>query len=102
MFIKCECVSPPGSCGLGRQFERARCVRHRGGAAGQGAPREALSPQEDQTGGHDQALVAGKTVTIVILAISEFSLHPSQGFNKTGKPEKNSGRLSVPGKFVEL
>lgn len=48
------------SCGLGRELERAGCVRHRRGAAGPRAPRAPLSSQEDQAGGHDQALLAGK------------------------------------------
>ena len=43
-----------------REQQRPGCLRDRRGAAGQGAAGEALRPEEDQAGGHDCPVTAGR------------------------------------------
>ena len=45
---------------VGREQQRPGRLRDRRGAAGQGATGEALRPEEDQAGGHDGPLTAGR------------------------------------------
>ena len=63
------------SGGAGGEQQRAGRLRDRSGAAGQGAPGEAVSAEEDQTGGHDHSLPTG----------GQFKLHSplSNSFNGT-------------------
>lgn len=51
------------SFGFGAEQQRARCVPHRGGAAGARAARAALSAQEGQAGRHEQTVPAGQSVS---------------------------------------
>lgn len=57
------------SLGLGAEQQRARCVPHRGGAAGARAARAALCAQEGQAGRHEQAVPAGQSHSSSILLI---------------------------------
>ena len=68
------------SGGAGGEQQRAGRLRDRGGAAGQGAAGEALSAEEDQTGGHDHSLPTG----------GQFKLHSplSNSFNGTLRGDK--------------
>ena len=50
-------ISSFGTC---RAQPRPGRVRDRGGAAGEGEAGEAVGAQEDQTGGHDQAVATGE------------------------------------------
>ena len=45
---------------VGREQQRPGRLRDRRGAAGQGAAGEALRPEEDQAGGHDCPVTAGR------------------------------------------
>ena len=45
---------------VGGEQQRPGRLRDRRGAAGQGAAGEALRPEEDQAGGHDGPLTAGR------------------------------------------
>ena len=68
------------SGGAGGEQQCAGRLRDRGGAAGQGAAGEALSAEEDQTGGHDHSLPTG----------GQFKLHSplSNSFNGTLRGDK--------------